>query len=177
MKIFSYLAASLLACAAFLFTSCDEGVEHTRDQTGAIYGIWMLDTGITDIQYKSGENSEQKHDETDFNGDNFLLCLYEPRTAFASEGTIFTFDIDDVDAKFFSYNENSKKISFDGTLYLTKGFLTPKIMSLSGTWDVKELTDQKLILSKSESVVIGSFNGNQTTIYSYHKVASTKKLQ
>ena len=52
--------------------------------------------------------------------------------------------------------------------------LKQKIMNLSGTWDVKELTDKKLVLSKSEDVVIGPFNANQTTVYSYHKVASTQ---
>lgn len=165
------LAASLLACVILFFTSCDQGVSHTGDETGSIYGIWMLDAGTTDIQYTSGSNTEQKHNETDFNGDNFLLYLYEPRAAFASEGTLFTFDIDDDDAKVFAFNEKEMKISFDGKLYLSKGILEPKIMSLSGTWDVEELTDRKLVLSRTETVVLGSFNASQTTVYAYHRVA------
>ena len=42
MKNFFYMAA--IACLA-LFTSCEkQGVDHTGDDTGKLYGRWVLDT-------------------------------------------------------------------------------------------------------------------------------------
>lgn len=159
-----------MACAALLFAACDKEVEHTGDATGTLYGNWVLDTKTVDTRYTSGENGEQKHEETDFTGDHFYLSLNEPRLAFAKEGSIFTFDIDDVDAVNFSYNADLKQISFEKALVLSKGFLNPKVMRLSGTYDVKQLTQEKLVLSKEENVVINNFNANQTTVYSFHRL-------
>ena len=171
MKSFSFFAAAMFACAALVFSSCDkQDVEHTGDETGTLYGNWELDTKTVDTQYTSGENGEQKHEETDFAGDHFYLSLNENRLAFAKEGSIFTFDIDDVDAVTFSYNSSTKQISFEKTLTLSKGFLNPKVMRLSGTYDVKELTQEKLVLSKKENVVVNSFNASQTTVYSFHRL-------
>lgn len=175
MKSFSVFAAAMLACAALVISSCDkQEVEHTGDETGTLYGNWELDTKTVDTQYTSGENGEQKHEETDFAGDHFYLSLNENRLAFAKEGSIFTFDIDDVDAVTYSYNASKKQISFDKTLTLSKGFLNPKVMRLSGTYDVKELTQEKLVLSREEKVVINSFNANQVTVYTFHRLGQAQ---
>ena len=174
MRILPVFAASLMACAALLFTSCDMGVEHTGDETGALYGNWELDTKTVDIQYTSGGKGENSHEETSFAGDHFYLGLTENRLAFAKEGSILSFDIDDLDAVTFSYNANQKRISFDKALSLSKGILNPKVMLLLGTYDVKELTQGKLVLSKEENVVIGEFNAQQATVYSFHRVSSSQ---
>ena len=146
--------AAFAACLA-LFTSCDKsGVDHTGDATGKLYGTWVLDTKTVGNQ------------TTDFSGDNFILYLFEPMLAFAQEGTLLTFDIDDVDAVTFSYNANQNQISFHQMLSLSKGFLVnQKTMTLYGTYDIPELTNEKLELTQVSNSV--------TTTYRYHKVSAS----
>ena len=152
------LAYSLLAVVALFLSSCTKGVEHTGDDTGDLYGNWVLDT-----RKKVYDNNEII--VTDFTNDHFYLAFMEPQVAFGKEGSIFTFDIDDVDAVTFSYNKDKKQITFEKAIVLSKGF-PPKVMELFGTYDVLELTSKSLVLSQpAESLV-----GGVTTEYSYHKL-------
>ena len=152
------LAYSLLAVVALFLSSCTQGVEHTGDDTGDLYGNWVLDT-----RKKVYDNNEII--VTDFTNDHFYLAFMEPQVAFGKEGSIFTFDIDDVDAVTFSYNKDKKQITFEKAIVLSKGF-PPKVMELFGTYDVLELTSKSLVLSQpAESLV-----GGVTTEYSYHKL-------
>lgn len=164
MKHFSL---AILAIAALAFSSCTKDVEHTGDQTGDLYGNWVLDTKTV-----SYEGSESKPEVTNFANDHFYLAFMEPKLAFGKEGSIFTFDIDDVDAVPFSYNKEQKKLTFEKIISLVTGF-PPRTMSLFGTYDVVELTSQKLTLSQSEkSLLVGK---TVTTVYSYHKLVEHKK--
>jgi hypothetical protein len=171
MRIFKAFAASLMACAALLFSSCEKGVEHTGDETGTLYGNWVLDTKTIVTPTSSGDAQVT---ETSFVNDHFFLCLVEPQLAFGKEGTLLTFDIDDVDAGKFSYNAKQSKITFEDAIVLSKGF-PPRTMSLIGTWDVKKLTDKELILSKEDKIALGEINYESTVTYSYHRLVQDKQ--
>ena len=168
------LAASLLACAALLLPSCTKGVEHTGDDTGLLYGNWVLDTKTVTTPSTSGAGTDSQVSETSFVNDHFYLCLVEPQLAFGKEGTLLTFDIDDVDAGKFSYNADLGKITFEKIILLSTGF-PPRIMSLLGTFDVVELTDIRLVLSKEDKVELGGLSYQQKTVYSYHKLVTSGK--
>ena len=97
MKAF---AASLLACAALVFTSCDKGVTNTGDLSGNIYGIWQLESKTV---------NRQTERVTDFTSEHFYLCLNQLRMgmAFGKTGALTGFDLDhvDVDFSWYAYNE------------------------------------------------------------------------
>ncbi len=168
------LAASLLACAAILLPSCTKGVGHTGDETGLLYGNWVLDTKTVTTPSTSGSGKDEQVTETSFANDHFYLCLVEPQLAFGKEGTLLTFDIDDVDAGKFAYNADLRKITFEKIIMLSTGF-PPRVMSLLGTFDVVELTDTRLVLSKEDKVEIGALSYQSKTVYSYHKLVQTGK--
>ena len=171
MRILHVLTASLAACAALLFASCEKGVEHTGDETGTLYGNWVLDTKTVVTPTTSGDAQVT---ETSFVNDHFFLCLVEPQLAFGKEGTLLTFDIDDVDAGKFSYNAQQSKITFEKSIVLTTGF-PPRTMSLVGTFDVKKLTDSELVLYKEEKIVLGEINYQSSTTYAYHRLVQNKQ--
>ena len=171
MRIFSVLAASLLTCAALVFPSCTKGVEHTGDDTGNLYGRWVLDSKTVVTPNTSGDTETT---QTQFTNDHFFLCLVEPQRAFAKEGTLLTFDIDDVDSVPFSYNQEKGKITFEKIILLSAGF-PPRTMRLFGTYDVVKLTDTELVLSQEETVDIPNINYKSTTTYSYHRLVQNKQ--
>lgn len=150
MKRFFYLAA--IACMA-LFASCEkEGVSHTGDETGELYGIWTLTTK-SEITQKSDGGQDVK--DVDYRSHHFYLSLSEfpfPH-AIAKKGSFTQFDLDDVDvdAVAFTYNADQKKISFKKTLWLSDDLLTYN-MRLSGTYDITELTKTQLVLQQKESL-------------------------
>ena len=171
-----FLFAAALACLA-LFTSCEKsGVDHTGDATGKIYGRWALDTKnvVTEATTDGKTTTETK--DTDFSADHFYLLLSEPQVALAKEGTLLTFDIDDVDGGTFSYNAETNQISFNKMLRLQKGFLDAHVMTLYGTFDVLELTDAKLVIRQTQKVTLGDYiDAKQTTTYSFHRLAADKQ--
>lgn len=163
MKNFFYMAA--IACLA-LFTSCEkQGVDHTGDETGKLYGRWVLDTKtVTD------ENAPQADPiVTNFYDDHFFLLLAEPRVAMAKEGTLITFDIDDVDAGTFAYNADLKQITFNKMLRLATGFPV-RSMTLYGTFDVLELSNN-LVIRQPQEVLLEK----KTITYSFHRLIEQKQ--
>ena len=171
MRKFSVFAAAVLACAAPVIPSCSKGVEHTGDETGTLYGNWVLDTKTVVIPNEAGDGQVT---ETSFKNDHFFLCLVEPQLAFGKEGTLLTFDIDDVDAGKFSYNAAQSKITFEKAILLSTGF-PPRTMQLFGTFDVKKLTDTELVLSKEDKIILGEINYQATITYSYHKLVQNQQ--
>ena len=160
MKIFRTLAATLLACAALVFTSCDKGVTNTGDLTGNIYGIWQLDS-------KTVNRETEK--VTDFTSEHFYLCLNSIRMAFGKTGSLIGLDLDhvDVDFSWYSYNDQKHQISFDEHIILSHGIT--EVMNLYGTYDVLELSKDKLVISKTV--------GNKTTTYAYHKLFQQEEVE
>ena len=160
MKIFSFFAASLLACAAICFTSCDEGVTNTVDMTGNIYGVWQLDSKTVD--------RETLH-ETDFGAEHFYLWLTTFRVALAKKGSLSALDFKnmDVDGTVYAYNDVSYQISFNEHLILSNG--AKEVMNLYGTYDLKELSKDKLVFSKTTD--------RSTTTYTFHKLFQQEEVE
>ena len=148
MKFFKTLAASLLACAALVFSSCEKGVTNTPDYTGNLYGIWQVDSKVV------GNKT------TDFTSEHFYLCLTPILMAFEWTGSIAALDVDniDVDFSFYTYNDQQHKISFLDRGKQNQG--GEVFIVLNGTYDVLELSEDKLVISKTV--------GNTTTTYYYH---------
>ena len=153
MKFFTTLAASLLACAALLFTSCDKGVTNTGDLTGNIYGIWQLDS-------KTVNRETEK--VTDFTSEHFYLCLNSIRMAFGKTGSLTGLDLDhvDVDFSWYAYNDQKHQISFDDPIILRQGL--KEVMNVYGTYDVQKLTQNELVITKEV--------GSSITTYAFHKI-------
>ena len=126
------LFAAVVACLALL-TSCGvSNVRHTGDYTGAIYGVWALES----------------RNQVDYSGVHFYLSLSEPRIALAQKGSFTQFDLKDVDVdgSQFSYNASRKQISFKKVLWLTQGLQYE--MRLSGTYNVLEMSRTRLVIQK-----------------------------
>ena len=153
MKIFRTLAASLLACAALVFTSCDKGVTNTGDLSGNIYGIWQLESKTV---------NRQTERVTDFTSEHFYLCLNQLRMAFGKTGALTGFDLDhvDVDFSWYAYNETKHQISFDDPIILRQGL--KEVMNVYGTYDVQELSKDKLVITKEV--------GSSITTYTFRKM-------
>ena len=160
MKIFNVFAASLLACAALVFASCDKGVTNTVDLTGNIYGVWQLDTKTVDKETVKA---------TDFTSEHFYLWLTPFRVALGKKGSLSALDFKnmDVDGTVFAYNDVKYQISFDEHIVLSHGLT--EIMNLYGTYDVKELSKDKLVISKTTS--------SSTTTYTFHKLFQQEEVQ
>lgn len=159
MKKLIYLA--IIACTA-LFASCEkEGVTHTGDETGNLYGIWALTTKTTITKASDGSATTQ---ETDYTSNHFYLALSEfpfPH-AIAKKGSFTDFDLDDVDvdAVRFTYNSEESKITFKKTIWLSDEALM-RNMILTGTFEVPKLTENEFVIQQTV--------GNVTTVYSYKK--------
>lgn len=152
------LFAAVVACLA-VFTSCGVlRVNHTGDLTGAIYGVWALDSKTV---VPANTIIKDTRNQVDYSGVHFYLSLSEPRIALAKKGSFTQLDLKDVDVdgSQFSYNASKKLISFTKTLWLTQG-LTYE-MRLSGTYQVLEMTRTKLVLQKE------SLGGR--TVYSFRR--------
>ena len=160
MKNLKILAAAILACAALVFTSCDQGVTNTIDTTGNIYGVWQLDSKTVD-----GITTK----ETDFGAEHFYLWLTPFRVALAKKGALSALDFKnmDVDGTVYSYNDVKQMISFSERMILANGVL--EIMNLYGTYDIKELSKDKLVISKEV--------GSSITTYSFHKLFDQEEVE
>lgn len=139
------LFAAMAACLVLLASCSVPRVNHTGDFTGAIYGVWALDS----------------RNQVDYSGVHFYLSLSEPRIALAKKGSFTQFDLKDVDVdgSQFSYNASKRLISFKKTLWLTQGLNYE--MRLSGTYKVLEMTRTRLVIQKE------SFGA--PTTYTFHR--------
>ncbi len=152
------LFAVVIACMAIL-TSCGvSNVRHTGDLSGAIYGVWALDSKAV---VPAGSIGNGMRNQVDYSGVHFYLSLSEPRIALAKKGSFTQFDLKDVDVDGaqFSFNAARKQIRFTKTLWLTQGLQYE--MRLSGTYTVLEMTRTRLVLQK-ESLGV-------KTIYSFRR--------
>ena len=160
MKIFKVFAASLLACAALVFTSCEKGVTNTGDFTGNIYGVWQLDSKTVD---------RETVNMTDFTSEHFYVWLTPFRVALGKKGSLSALDFKhmDVDGTVYAYNDVKHQISFDDPIILSHGLT--EVMNLYGTFDVLELSKDQLVITKAV--------GNKTTTYTYHKLFQQEEVQ
>ncbi|MCR4860715.1 MAG: hypothetical protein K5910_08645 [Bacteroidales bacterium] len=154
-----------LACLA-LFSSCEkQGVDHTGDLTGNLYGVWALQTKTVTVQDSNGETTTP----VDYSGVHFYLAMGEfpfPH-AITKKGSFTDLDLDDVDvdAVTFSFNADEKKITFNKKLWLSDEMLTYN-MILNGTFDVLELKEKSLVISQTSTLL----SETTTTTYSFQKM-------
>ena len=161
----------MVAAIALLPVACDkENNPDTNDHAGTLYGTWKLDTKTVETTTTSNGKTDSNKDVTDFTGDHFLLRLTDFFMAFGQEGSVLTFDIDDLDGVIYTYDSDLKQISFKKVIYLHKGFLNSKVMELYGKYEVIELTKEKLILQQAKSVTLKGDTTKTITVYSFHKV-------
>ena len=82
--------------------------------------------------------------------------------AFGKTGSLTGFDLEhvDVDVSWYAYNDQKHQVSFDKPVVLRQGL--KEVMNLHGTYDVLELSKEKLVISKK--------TGGSTTTYSFHKM-------
>lgn len=149
MKRFLFFAAIL---AAALFTSCEkQGVPHTGDVTGNLYGVWALTTkSVVD------KNDSSKAIDEDYTNVHFYVAFGEfpfPH-AIGKKGSFTQFDLDDVDVDgaMITYNSDQRKISFTSSkIWLTEGLRYS--MKLDGTYDVLELSEKQFII-RQENILL-----------------------
>lgn len=161
MKKFFYLAMAAAACIA-LFASCErEDLNHTGDDTGNLYGVWALTTKTTVTRSSDGTTTSK---DVDYSPCHFYLVFSEfpfPHVV-AKKGSLSALDLDDVDvdAVGFAYDAESKTLAFKKMLWLSDDLLTYN-MTLSGTFEVTELSEKKLVIQQTLNSL--------TTVYSYQK--------
>ena len=160
MRIFKAIAATVLACTALVLASCDKGVTNTVDLSGNIYGVWQLDTKTVDRETVKA---------TDFTSEHFYLWLTPFRVALGKKGSLGALDFKnmDVDGTVYAYNDVKYQISFDDHIILSHGLT--EIMNLYGTYDVKELSKDRLVISKTAATT--------TATYTYHKLFQQEEVQ
>ncbi|MBP5487272.1 MAG: hypothetical protein J6Y06_06570 [Bacteroidales bacterium] len=136
----------------------DQVEEQSEEQTVSIFGIWALDSKTEVIKDSKGNDKSNKVDYSKF---HFYLAFGQPYLALAKKGSLSNFDLDDVDVDgtHFSYDTSKKKIRFNDILWLSEGLLYH--MRLSGTYDVIELSENRLVIQQE---VLGV-----KTIFSYHR--------
>ncbi len=132
--------------------------EQTEKQTVSLYGIWALDSKT---EVTTDSKGKEKSSKVDYSRFHFYLVFGDPYLALAKKGSLSNFDLDDVDVDgtHFSYDNSKKKIRFNDTLWLSEGLFYH--MRLSGTYDVIELSENKLVIQQE---VLGV-----KTIFSYHR--------
>ena len=160
MRKLFFVAA--IACMTLL-VSCEKGVQHTGDDTGTLYGVWILNAKTEVVQ---NPNEEPKQTQTDYSSVHFYLALSEFPIPYAlgKKGSFTALDLKDVDVDgvTFTYNQDQKKISFNKLIWLTDDLLTYS-MRLMGTFDVLELTDKSLVLRQEEPLI------HKTTTYTFKR--------
>ena len=150
----------LLAGLVAAVCSCDNYL-HTGDQTGLLYGTWALDkltvgTGTSLI----GDGSMTY---TEVNFTDCYLTLNKGLIATANMGF-------DVDATAFSYDAEKKTIRFDESISVGND---GKAMVLVGTYNVTELTDNRLVLDQPDLniEIPGIATAHQSASYAFHRLS------
>ena len=82
--------------------------------------------------------------------------------AFGKTGSLVGLDLDhvDVDFSWYAYNDQKHQISFDDPIILRQGL--KEVMNVYGTYDVQELSKDKLVITKEV--------GSSITTYAFHKI-------
>jgi hypothetical protein len=153
-KLFMAVA---IACLA-IFSSCDkQGVSHTGDATGDLYGVWKLEKRTDVVPQSDGTT---KTTETDYTSVNFYLALSNLGVphALAKKGSFTALDLKDVDVDgtIFTYNADLKQMSFRERLWLTE--LPAYSMELKGTYDVLELTPGTLVIQQKNLLEVKTYS-------------------
>ena len=162
-----FVFAAVAVCAALLAVSCSNKLENpTGDETGVLYGTWVLDTYKIEVGGSYGDKDGTIPVQIPYGLKRTTLTLDENLKAWAQMGG-------ESDWSNFSYDSEKKTIVFDRMLEVSDDGM---IMVLYGQFDVAELTETTLVL-KQPYVNTGditlpsgvSTSTQATAWYSYHR--------
>jgi len=163
MKKFFFAIA--VAGAAILALSCNRLENQTGDETGTLYGTWVMDS----YTFELGGSKDDKSGTIPIvipYFKNTTLTLSENLRAWAGMGL-------EGDWSNYSYDSQKKQIVFDHMIEVSDD---GQIMVLYGTFDVAELSDTKLVL-KQPYLNTGKFtlpsgvtlSSSAVATYTYHR--------
>lgn len=156
-RFFCWLLA--IASVATLATACYKGGSDD-EYSGAIFGVWMLDTKTVTIETTVGGNTNSTKTTDDFSREACSLELDPGLTALARFG-IKSYETP------YSFDAESKRIEFPRGMTLSDN---GKKFALMGSYDVTLTDSDKMSLSqKAFGVSIGSNTADETTVYVFHR--------
>jgi hypothetical protein len=167
MKKFFY--AAIAACVAFLAASCEGKLEEpTGEVTGSLYGTWVFDT------YKIALSGSVN--EKDGSIPVVIPYVFKKTTLSFNDNSVATAHMGwETKMSKFTYNPDKRQIVFDKMLEVSDDGM---VMILAGTFDVVELTEDKLVLKqpyvKYDDWVLPSgttISTDANAWYTYHREA------
>lgn len=162
---FAFLAASM----ALLAVSCQGKLDDpTGEVTGSLYGTWVFDT------YKIAVSGSV--DDKDGSIPIVIPYVFKKTTLSFNDNSIATAHMGwETKMSKYTFNADKRQIVFDKMLEVSDDGM---IMVLAGTFDVVELTEDKLVLKqpyvKNDKIVLPSGSevaANAAAWYTYHREA------
>ena len=158
--------ALIALCVAFMAASCNKLPVQTGDETGTLYGTWVLDSYKIEVGGSVDEKGGTFPVTIPYNLKKTTLTLDESLVARAHMGG-------KTDWANYSYNGEKKQITFDRMIEVSDDGM---IMGLYGLFDVAELNETTLILKQpyAETGKISlpsgtSFSTTAIAWYTYHR--------
>ena len=145
-----------------LVCSCDIlNNNGDEDETGSIYGTWVLDNLTIEASSSVAGSGSQNNSVIDFTNTTPCYLIIDELVATAQMGW-------DVELSGYTFNAEQKTITFNRSLSVPDD---GKAMVLVGLYDITELTANKLVLRQPDFNIDipGIFSSHQTAIYSYHR--------
>ena len=159
------LAASFLACAALVLSSC-ETLDPDKDFSGTLYGFWVVDKLEVEASVTLNGTTTTHTSTTDFSKEYCRLNLDTSHLA-----TLW-FNLEWPDTEAFTYDESTQRIEFKKML--DKGD-NGKAIVLLGIYDVK-LTGDNMVLSQPEASIGGSsYGASERATYYFHRAPKGEK--
>ena len=161
-------ALMLIASVLTVFWSCngENGKNNTtpdeQEEPPTVFGYWVLDNLTVEASSSIIGSGGANTSVIDFTRTPCHLKLAENFTATGSMGW-------DISISKYTLSSDGKTISFDRTISVSDD---GKAMVLAGSYEIIELTYDKLVLRQPDIVVSipGIFSAQQTAIYSYTRV-------
>ena len=154
--LFAFVAFSL----ALLAISCNRLDNPTGDETGMLYGTWVLDTYRIEVSGSKDDQSSAIPVEIPYALKKTTLTLDEDMKAYAHMGW-------ETDWANYSYDAAKQQIVFDHLMEVSDDGL---VMVLYGRFDVAQLDENQLVL-KQPYVQLGDFELPSGTVLSTAAVA------
>lgn len=157
----------LLAGLLGMTCSCNLLNGDDAQASGSIFGTWKLDKLTIEASASVVGSGSQNTSVIDFTGNSCYLNLSDKFLATAQFGW-------DLEMSSYSYDAEKNTIRFNKSLDVSDD---GKAMVLVGTYDITELTPDKLTLRQPDvSIDIpGLFSSHQTAIYAFHRTTETIK--
>ena len=149
-----------IASVAILTTACYKGGSDGDEYSGALFGVWILDTKTETFEASGGGNTSTRKTVEDFSLEACSLELDPELTALIKFGTK-RIEIP------YSFDAESKRIEFlRGLSFFDNG----KEFALKGSYDVI-IQDNGLMSFAQQDFGVndGSITADKTTVYVFHR--------